>query len=233
MTVRGLSEKRIELLKVIDSHGILTRKQIHGFMDIAEINLFKGIKRLEELGFIATYKLARGYAHYITKSGSEYLGMINFGYVSRGNKQPNLATVEHNLTVIDCILRESAYLQDNIGRAIPLQVITEREQLAESYLSLDLRNSSSGSRAVRTRSRVPDFLLSFSNEGEQVINAYEVELSRKNKTALLSKLSWYQQEKVKGIYDNIIYLCENSSVKNHVKTNAEQIGLKVYFRGLG
>ena len=44
MEKKILSEKRIELLKIIDKYGILTRKQIHEHVNIAEINLFKGIK---------------------------------------------------------------------------------------------------------------------------------------------------------------------------------------------
>lgn len=228
MSKRGLSVKRVEVLTVIDRLGILTRKQIQGYMDISDVSILKGIRRLEELGFVATYKLARGYAHYITKSGSDYLGNINFGYVKRGNKEPNLASLEHNLLVNDCILQEKRYLKENIEGDIRL--ISEREQLAELNLTLDLQNRMPGQKQSRSRNRVPDFLLRFSSRGEKVTNAYEVELTRKNKNALLSKLSWYQKEKESGVYDNIVYLYEDNSVKSHVETNAAQVGLKVFFR---
>lgn len=227
----GLSEKRIALLRLLDQRGIMTREQILSTFDIAYKNLVYALKNLEELEFIATFKLARGYAHYITKKGSDYVGLINFGYVRSASKQPNLATVEHNLLVNECIGKEKQYLIDNLGSDVPIRLITEREQLAEINLNLDLRGKTpTRSEKMRVRNRIPDFLFQFENNGQPLTNAYEVELSRKTKTALINKLTWYKSEKEKGIYDNILYLYDNESIKSHVQTNARDVGLKVFLK---
>jgi len=232
MKSRGLSEKRIELLQVIDRYGIITRKQIYSFMQISERHLITGLKKLEALKYISTYRLARGYAHYITKAGSQYLGNINFGYVKSGFKEPNLAILEHNLLVNDCIVQETAYIQGRLKNT-PIETITEREQLVEITLKLDLSKQTVNqgrSLKMKMRNRVPDFLLRFENDGEKLTNAYEVELTRKNRTALRGKLSWYKAEKEKGVYDNVLYLYERDNVKRHIETNANQVDLKVFFR---
>lgn len=232
MKYSGLSEKRRELLKVIDRYGILTREQILERVDIAYKNMVYAVKQLEELEYIATYKLARGYAHYITKLGSEYIGAINFGYVKNSKKEPNLATIEHNLLVNDCILEDMAYIREQLGD-IHINITTEREQLAETILNLDLRQrtpTQSKSLKMKMRNRIPDYLLSFENQGATITNAYELELSRKTKSALRAKLLWYKDEIQRKTYTNVWYVVQQASVKNHVQTNAEQVGLRVFFR---
>lgn len=224
----------MELLQLLDQRGIMTREQILNTFDIAYKNLVYALKNLEELEFISTFKLARGYAHFITKKGSEYVGLINFGYVRSSSKEPNLATVEHNLLVNECIATEKQYLIENLGDTVPMRLITEREQLAEISLNLDLRGKTpTRSEKMRARNRIPDFLYKFENNGQSLTNAYEVELSRKTKTALINKLLWYKSQKERGIYDNILYLYKNDSIKNHVQTNARDIGLKVFLKKIG
>ncbi|MGY3751177.1 replication-relaxation family protein [Vagococcus acidifermentans] len=229
MKYSGLSEKRREILQTIDKYGILTREQILQRVQIAYKDMVYAVKALEELGYIATYQLGRGYVHYITRAGSEYVGSINFGYVKSGQKTPNLATIEHDLLVNDCLLEDIAYIHNQLGD-IPVKIVTERDQLAEIALTLDLRQSTASKK--RARNRVPDYLLLFENEGNKIINAYEVELSRKNKASLKAKLLWYKDELQRKTYTNVWYVCQQESVKRHVETTAKQVGLPVFFREL-
>lgn len=227
----GLSEKRKELLALIDKHGIMTRKQIEEHMDIAPINVFKGTKKLEELGYIKTYKLARGYAHYITRAGSEYIGNINFGYVKSGG-EPNLATLEHNLLVNDCILQAMKSVRDYFGEEKAIEYVTEREQLADSMLKIDFSNRQAREKQkakMTLRNKIPDFLLRYEGKNNLVTNAYEVELSRKGNKALKGKLLWYKQEQEKKIYTNVWYMYEKEAIKNHVTTNAKALNYGVNF----
>lgn len=231
MKYSGLSEKRKEVLRVIDRHGILTREQLLKRVDIAYKNMVYAVKQLEELGYIATYKLARGYAHYITKKGSEYIGLINFGYVSSGGS-PNLAILEHNLLVNDCILEATADIRKHLGD-IRVDIVTEREQLAEIMLNIDLSRLKPEERRrnkLRERNRVPDFLLAFKNQKEQkIVSAYEVELSRKTIQRLRGKLLWYKQQLEKNVYTHIWYMYEKDAIRRHIETNAHKVNLPVQF----
>lgn len=227
----GLSKKRKELLALIDKHGIMTRKQIEEYMDIASINIFKGTKKLEELGYIQTYPLARGYAHYVTRAGSQYIGMINFGYVKSGGI-PNLAILEHNLLVNECILQAIESVKDYFGEDKEITYITEREQLADSMLAIDFshRNAREKQKAkMIMRNKIPDFLLKYEGKNNPVTNAYEVELSRKGNKALKGKLLWYKQEQEKKTYTNVWYMYEKETIRNYVTTNAKAVHYGVNF----
>jgi hypothetical protein len=230
MEKKILSEKRIELLKIIDKYGILTRKQIHEHVNIAEINLFKGIKKLQELEFIGTYKLARGYAHYITKKGSEYIGTLNFGYVKSGGS-PNLAILEHNLLVNDCIFQAISNLKSR-GIESEIQILTEREQLAEIFLTLDLSRGNASqkkSQKMRVRNRIPDFVLIFDYGEKEYRYVYEVELSRKNTARLKNKFLWLKDQLISKNYSNINYMCRDEKLENYLKQNADKVGLPLDF----
>lgn len=226
-----LSKKRFEILKLIDKHGIMTRKQILKYVQIANLNLLKGLKVLEEHEFIATYKLARGYAHYITKKGSEYVGEINFGYVKSGGR-PNLAILEHNLLLNDCILQGIDYIKNNatekeLGN---IEIITERQQLAEVFLDLDWKKRTATSDKRQVRNRIPDFLLKFTYGGREFIHACEVELSQKNKARLTAKLRWLKEQIDLGNYTHVVYFCNSQSVKQSLWTTSQQVGMKLNFR---
>ena len=230
MTEKILSEKRIELLKVIDKYGILTRKQIHKHVNIAEINLFKGTKKLQELEFIETYKLARGYAHYITKKGSEYIGMLNFGYVKSGGS-PNLAILEHNLLVNDCIFQAISNLKSR-GIKSEIQILTEREQLAEIFLTLHLSRGNASqkkSQKMRVRNRIPDFILIFNYDETEYKYVYEVELSKKNTARLKNKFLWLKDQLINKTYSNINYMCRDEKMEKYLDQNADKIGLPLDF----
>lgn len=230
MKAKILSEKRIELLKVLDKYGILTRKQISNHIELTYRHLLAGLKVLEELEFIGKYKLARGYAHFITKKGSEYIGEFNFGYVKSGGS-PNLAILEHNLLVNDCIVQAISNLR-NRGIEGNIETITERQQLSEIFLELDLRKGTSNqkqSQKMLTRSRVPDFILTFEHNSKIYNYAYEVELSRKNTTRLKNKFLWLKEQLVNKSYSTINYMCRDEKMEKFISQNAEKVGLPINF----
>lgn len=230
MNAKILSEKRMEILELIDKYGILTRKQIVEHSPRSIQALVDTLKKLEELGLIKTYKLARVYAHYITKQGSEFVGINNRGYTA-GSKAPNLATLSHNLSVNDCVisvLRE----HQNKPEISNVAIISEREILSEKFQEIDSSFKSSFRRTEKLRimNRTPDFILSFTNkEGDIMKNAYEVELSQKNKTALTHKLQWYIDEQVAENIDNVIYLYTDERIHHRVSERASELGLTVFF----
>lgn len=231
MKKKALSEKRLEILETIDSHGIITRKQLLKYVKVADLNLRKGLKVLEDNQFISTYKLYRGYAHYITKKGSEYVGKINFGYVKSG-KEPNLAILEHNLLINDCILQAIDYIKEHAKEKelSEIEIITERQQLSDIYLDLDWKRRTSTTNKQQIPSRIPDFLLKFKYGGTAFIHAYEVELSQKNKARLRAKFHWFKEQIELGNYTHIIYMYNDESVKRNLLDVSQQIGLKLNFR---
>ncbi len=225
-----LSEKRVELLQIIDKYGIVTRKQLMRISPRSTQSLVDSMAKLEELNFIATYKLARGYAHYITKKGSEYIGALNFGYVKSGGS-PNLAILEHNLLVNDCIVQAIADIKRQ-GVTGEITVVSEREQLAEIFLTLDLTRGNASqkkSQKMKMRSRIPDFLLKFDYEGKPFIYAYEVELSRKNSTRLTNKHRWLRDQLVNKTYSSIHYMTRNEKMEKYLKENADKVDLPINF----
>lgn len=226
------SSKTFQLLCLLDRYGIMTRKQILQRLSIADNNLRIALKKLEKLGFIKTYKGMTEYAHYITTKGSEYIGFLNFGYV-QGDKQPNLATLKHNLLMNDAILEGIAL----ISKETPdysIDIITEREILAEKYVGLDRQYKGKWLRREKAviRHKIPDFyfLVPIANEVRRI--AFEVELTRKSKKALETKLKWYVDQKRNGFITQVCYMYEDMAIADHVAINAQRLNLGIQFHHL-
>lgn len=225
-----LSKKRKELLQIIDKYGIVTREQIDQFMKISYKFKVDSLKKLEALKFIKTYQLAQGHVHYITKRGSEYIGLNNRGYTSR-DSDPNLAKLVHNLRINDCIIQE---WQDKQGNDLveSMEIKSEREILSSLFREIDYGFRAEKRRAEKTRTmnRIPDFMIFFElSNGRKLSNAYEVELSHKNRTSLERKLKWYTDERAKGTIDNVTYYYEDEGIKRRVEEKAKNMGLSLFF----
>lgn len=226
-----LSPKRKELLWLIDRFGIMTRKQILHFVPFTKANLSVAIRNLEEMQFIGTQEVANGHVHFITKRGSLFIGQINFGYVKSADKAPYFQTIQHDLKMNDCIISEIGYLRNELGEGITIELTTEREILCEAFQETHFQGRSSKyirSEKQRIRNRVPDFILAFQPDQDKISNAYEVELTRKSKNALIKKLTWYKKELQKKSFDHIIYMYELDNIRKHVEINAHQQNLPVH-----
>lgn len=226
-----LSVKRKNLLVLIDRFGIMTREQILFFEKFTKANLSLAIRKLEEMGFIATQEVSHGHVHYITKRGSSFIGTINFGYIKSADKAPYFQTLQHDIKMNDCIISEIQYLRKELGDNVTLELTTEREILCEAFQETHFHGRSSTyirREKQRIRNRVPDFIIAFSQGEEKVVNAYEVELTRKSKNALIKKLVWYKKELQKKSFDHIIYMYELENIRKHVETNAYQQNLNLH-----
>lgn len=230
-----LSEKQIEILKVIDSHGVITKNQISDRVTLTDKRIGVALQKLEKLGFIRVYKITRKYCYYITKKGSEYIGLLSFGYV-KNEKEPNLALLRHSLLVNDSILEDVREAKEKVPNAI-ITVVTEREWLAENFLMLDgmvLSSKQAHKEKMQARNRVPDYILKIPISAETTLNnAHEVELSRKGKVALHRKLAWYLHNQELGLISHVTYIYEDQAVRRHVARVAQQVGIKIFFRKLG
>lgn len=227
------TDKTYQLLKLLDRYGIMTRVQILQRLSIAENNLRIALKKLEDLGFIKTFKGLSKYAHYITTKGSEYIGYLNFGYV-QGDKQPNLATLRHNLMMNDAILESIALLRKDFPTN-ELTLTTEREILAEKYLTLNQQYTGKWLRREKAvvRNKIPDFYISIEVDGQIRRISYELELTRKSKKALETKLKWYVDQKRQGLITQVCYIYDDSAIADHVATNARRLNLNIQFYEIG
>lgn len=230
-----LSEKQSEILSVIDRHGVMTKKQISDRVTLTYARVVNALQKLEKLGFIRVYRVTREYCYYITKKGSEYRGLLSFGYV-KNEKEPNLALLRHNLLVNDSILEDLKEAQAKLPNT-EITVVTEREQLAESHLLLDsslLPAKELRKEKLRIRNRIPDYLLKIPLSAETILNnAYEVELSRKGSVALKRKLEWYLHNQKQGLIGHVTYVYEDEAVHRYVARVAKDVGLHIFFRKLG
>ncbi|MGM0241200.1 hypothetical protein [Enterococcus sp. AZ103] len=230
IATQALSTKRFELLRLIDRFGVMTRKHATHFMTYSKNNLDAALYELVELNLIHSYQFKNANVYYITKNGSRLVGLINFGYVKSESKTPYLPTLEHDLLVVDCVIQELFDIRQSLGEAVPLKIITERELLANKFLSIDFSQQTKKQiRRIKMNEtrRIPDFLIEFPLEGEILTNAYEVELTRKSKQALMAKLNWLRQMQVQGNYNQVVYFFKDYSVESFVTTSSHQLNMTI------
>lgn len=227
------TDKTYQLLQLLDRYGIMTRTQIIDRLSITEKNLRLALKKLEKLGFIKTFKETAKYAHYITTKGSEYIGLLNFGYV-QGDKQPNLATLRHNLMMNDAIA-ESIQLLRKTYPDNELMIVTEREILAEKYLDLNQQYRGKWLRREKAvvRHKIPDFYLLITIDDEILRISYELELTRKSRHALETKLKWYADQKKNGWITQVCYVYDDERISDYVAINASRLNLSIQFYKMG
>ncbi|WP_454072388.1 hypothetical protein [Enterococcus alishanensis] len=185
---------------------------------------------LENLKLINSYQFKNANVYYITKNGSRLVGLINFGYVKSESKNPYFPTLVHDLLVVDCVIQEFSDIRQSLGEDVPLKVITERELLANKFLSIDFSQQTKKQiRRIKMNEtrRIPDFLIEFPVDGEILTNAYEVELTRKSKQALMAKLNWLKQMQAQGNYNQIVYFFEDYSVESFVTTSSYQLNMEI------
>lgn len=225
-----MNSKTYQLLFLIDRFGIMKRKQILDRLDITEKNLRISLSKLEEMKFIKTYKEQRQYSHFITTKGSEYIGRLNFGY-TQTDKEPNFATLRHNLMMNDAEKEILEVLTKGNPR-LNFELVTEREILANQYLGLEERYSGKNLRREKAqiRNKIPDFRVEYEKEGHRVIIAYELELTRKTKKALMRKLQWYNDQLRQGKLSSVIYIYDDKGVYEHVAISAAKLFLPKQFR---
>lgn len=218
---------------MIDRLGVLTKKQIRQLISYTKNNLDYALYDLLDYEFITSYQFRNAKVYYITREGSRFIGLINFGYVKSTHKNPYFATLVHDLKVVDCVIQARSEIENKLGDQAAIQLTTERELLAEKYLALDFSQKSNNhirKLKLDERKRIPDFLLTFVVDGERRTNAYEVELTRKSKRALMAKLSWLQFQQQKGIYNSLVYYFEEPDVQTFVATSAQQLKLHVFMK---
>ncbi|MGM0241300.1 hypothetical protein, partial [Enterococcus sp. AZ103] len=230
IATKALSSKKELLLATIDRFGVMTKKQIKHFISYTNKNLNNALFDLEDLKLINAYQFKNANVYYITKKGSRLIGLINFGYVKSENKNPYFPTLVHDLLVVDCVIQELSDIRQSLGDEVPLKIITERELLANKFLSIDFSQQTKKQirrvKMIETK-RIPDFLIEFPLEGEILTNAYEVELTRKSKQALMAKLNWLRQMQVQGNYNQVVYFFENYSVESFVTTSSHQLNMTI------
>lgn len=225
-----MNSKTYQLLYLLDRYGIMKRKQMLERLAITEKNLRISLGKLEEMKFIKTYREQRQYSHFITTKGSEYIGRLNFGY-TQNDKEPNFATLRHNLMMNDASKEILEVLQKGNPR-LHFTLITEREILANQYLGLEGKYSGKILRREKAqiRNKIPDFRVEYQKNGQPVVIAYELELTRKTKKALLRKLQWYKDQLKRGSLSSVIYIYDDSGVYEHVAISAAKLFLPKQFR---
>ncbi|OOG23311.1 hypothetical protein BZK37_17725 [Enterococcus casseliflavus] len=223
--------KIYQILEQIDRHGIMTVNQLrYHFEQIAHSHFYYSLKKLEKLGFIKVCRLYKEHCYYITQTGSEYIGAINFGY-TQSEKEPNTTVLQHNLKMVDASfysLQECRKNEPDKG----FRLVTERENLAWWYA--DLEKKYTGKALMREkaalRKKLPDYLIRFQSDGQEFTVAYELELTRKSHDYLLRKLKWYADQLALGNYHVIYYVCESQKIFSYVSHNAEKQGVPVYYQ---
>lgn len=218
------------MLENIDKFGVMTKQQIMYFVPIQWRNLIPALKALEKLELINNTVVNHKTVHYITNKGSRFIGMINNGYVKSDDKEPYFNTLIHDLKIVNCVIQESEVFFKKYGVDFSLEIISEREILAEKFLELDFSQKSRSHITKLKRDegkKIPDFLIRFPLDGNYLTNAYEVELTRKSKKALRAKLSWLTHQVVIGQYNYIVYFFENDSVRTFVETTVAQVHGKI------
>ncbi|MDB1729510.1 MarR family winged helix-turn-helix transcriptional regulator [Enterococcus avium] len=225
-----INSKTYQLLYLLDRFGIMKRKQILERLDITEKNLRISLNKLEEMKFIKTYKEQRQYSHFITTKGSEFIGRLNFGY-TQSDKEPNFATLRHNLMMNDASKEILEVLSKGNSR-LQFELVTEREILANQYLGLEERYSGKNLRREKAqiRNKIPDFRVEYEIDSQRVVLAYELELTRKTKKALVRKLQWYNDQLRHGKLSSVIYIYDDWGVYEHVALSAAKLFLPQQFR---
>lgn len=225
-----ITNKTYQLLRLLDRYGIMKRKQMLERIDISERGLRMALEKLEDTGFIKTYKEQRQFSHFITAKGSEYIGRLNFGY-TLNDKTPNFATLRHNLMmndaskeILEVLRKDNPHLQ--------FELVTEREILADVYLGLNQRYKGKYLRREKSqvRNRIPDFRVEYQLNGQKVVIAYELELTRKTKQALIRKLHWYKDQLKSGAITSVVYMYDDYGVYEHVAISAGKLFMPREFR---
>ncbi|MGM0020253.1 hypothetical protein IGK80_001132 [Enterococcus sp. DIV0609] len=222
--------KIYRILVEIDRHGIMTVNQLLQWLDTCKGHVSYSVNKLEKLGFIKVCRIYKEHCYYITQAGSEYVGLINFGY-TQTEKEPNTTILQHNLKMVEASFQSLKECCKNEPTK-QFYLITERENLAWWYT--DLERKYSGRTLMREkaalRKKLPDYLIRFEANGEECTVAYELELTRKSHEYLLRKLKWYADQLSLENYQVIYYVCENKKIFNYVFHNAEKCGVPVYYQ---
>lgn len=215
-----LSEKRKDVLVMIDRFGVITNHQLEMFLGyMGENTVRRARKQLVELGFIEERSFGRRKVCGVTKRGSEYVGDIMTG---AGSSYSNL---QHDLTVNEIVFRLVKQYKEK-GQNVTYN--TEREVIREVYLSLSYEEIKKPNKLRHLSKEVPDFLLLL--HGDQLKKfAFEVELNRKTNKRIERKIKQYKSSVDKGDYTRVFYICKDEAIRKHVELFAKGVGLDIGF----
>lgn len=212
-----LSEKRKDVLVMIDRLGVVTGHQLEKFLSYMGVNTVRRARhQLKEIGFVEEKRFGRRKVVAITKKGSEYVGNIMTGASS------SYSNLQHDLTVNEIILN-LVYQYRNKGHSVIFH--TEREVVREAFLSLSYEEINKPNKLRHLSKEVPDFLLKVDDKKF----AFEVELSRKTNTRLERKMKYFKQSIEEGLYTNVFYICKDEAIKKHVDLFAKGANLDIRF----
>lgn len=215
-----LSEKRKDVLVLIDRFGVITNRQLEKFLPHMNFNTVRRARnQLKELGFIDEKSYGRRKVSTITKKGSEYVGNIMTGAGS------SYANLQHDLTA-----NELVYTLVNQYKEKGYQVTfdTEREIMRDVYLTLSYEEIKKPNKLRHLSKEVPDFLLKVN--GQTI--AFEVELNRKTNSRIEKKVRQYKKSIDEGAYSKVIYICRDEVIKKHVEIFANGVDLNIGFLDL-
>lgn len=192
----GLTERRYELLMFINRCGIVSLKQLSKvFTNMSRQTLHSARKQLVELGYIDEITFSVEKLYLITTKGTKecnyYLKGINF----------NSVILNHSLIVNEILIN---------------QIIEKNSENFDYKTERDIKQSYyvSGTFSKDILDKIPDFIIK--SNTKQI--AYEVELSLKKMKRLERKISDYFDLIIDETYVQIIYVCGNEEVENHVNT---------------
>lgn len=212
-----LSQKRKEVLILIDRLGVTTNRQLEKFLPHLGVNTIRrGRQQLKELGFINEKSFGKRKVSTITKKGSEYVGNIMTG------GGDSYSTLQHDLTANEIIYKLITSYKDK-GHSVLYK--TERELIREAFLALSYDEMKKPNKLRHLDKEVPDFVMKI---GEQRI-AFEVELSRKTNKRLQRKMYSYKNSISEGIYTSVFYICRDETIKKHVHLFSQGVGLNIKF----
>ncbi|GGJ77634.1 replication-relaxation family protein [Virgibacillus salexigens] len=215
-----LSEKRKDVLVLIDRFGVITNRQLEKFLPYMNFNTVRRARnQLKELGFIEEKAFGRRKVSTVTKKGSEYVGSIMTGAGS------SYANLQHDLTVNEVVYTLVRQYKDK-GYEVKYQ--TEREIMREEFLSLSYEEIKKPNKLRHLSKEVPDFSLEMNGQ----ILAFEVELNRKTNNRIEKKVNQYKQSVEQGTYTRVFYICRDEGIKKHVDLFAKGVNLDVSFLSL-
>lgn len=213
-----LSEKRKDVLVLIDRFGVITNHQLEKFLDYMGVNTIRRArKQLLELGFIDERVFGRRKVCAITKKGSEYVGKI---MTAANNSYSNL---QHDLSVNEVVFK---LVNDYKNKGQIISFTTEREITREAFLSLSYQEINKPNKLRHLKNEVPDFVLLLNDTNRL---AFEVELNAKSNKRIERKMKQYKESVANDVYSKVFYICKDEGIKRHVELFAKGIGIDIKF----
>ena len=204
--MREITERDEQLFEFLFKFRYATIDQIAEYLQMTKRAAYKRVEFLQIEKYIES-KALDGYIRKLYANGPKVRNEAEGGYQRKVKIAPY--GLEHHLKIIDMFIKF-------LGKGIKEKNILSEREIRKEKIGKRIR------RSVFDKSgfyKIPDLVI---KAKESQLVAVEVELSKKNSTRLWEILRNYT---MCFEYTSVVYLCEKTGVKTHIKKNIKKHGM--------